>query len=57
MLGCFMFVKEMALKSSILNLFGTRDQFHGDKFFHGRGWGDGAGGNISNGSGNASDGE
>lgn len=57
MLGCFMFVKEMALKSLILNLFGTRDQFHGDKFFHGWGWGDGAGGNISNGSGNASDGE
>ena len=29
----------------------------GDKFFHGWGGGDGAGGNMSNGSGNASDGE
>lgn len=57
MLGCFMFGKEMALKSLILNLFSTRDQFYGDKFFHGWDGGDGAGGNVSDGSGNASDGE
>ena len=38
-------------RAAVLNLFGTRDCFGGRQFFHGLGWGDGSGGNASDGSG------
>ena len=31
------------------NIFGTKDRFRGRQFFHGWGWGDGSGGNASDG--------
>ena len=43
------FVHHMLLEQRVPNLFGTRDQFHGRQFFHGRGLGDGSGGNASDG--------
>ena len=35
-------------RTAVPNLFGTRDQFRGRQFFHGW-WGDGSGGNASDG--------
>ena len=53
---CFKFnIKTLIFKFIIPaapNLFGTGDQFRGRQFFHGRGvggWGDGSGGNASDG--------
>ena len=46
-------LKKMWFTAAVLDLFGTRDQFRGRQFFHGRdgGGGDASGGNVSNGTG------
>ena len=52
---CWPWNHRVPYRTVVPNLFGTRDQFHGRQFLHGRG---GSGGDASNGSGsNVSDGE
>ena len=48
--GCLL-VPPRWLRALVPNIFGTRDQFHGRRFFHGPGGRgrDGLGGNVSDG--------